>query len=210
MVVLGLNAYHGDSAACIVRDGTLVAAAEEERFRRVKHWAGFPNHAIQYCLSEAGIKLSDVDHVAINRDPKVNNLRRVRFVLTHLPDPRLMLNRVRNIRKASTIETALTDAFPHQPLRAKVHHIEHHLAHLSSAFFVSGMEKAACVSIDGFGDFASAAWGMGKGAGIEIDGRIYFPHSLGIFYSAMTQLLGFPQFGDEYKVMGLAPYGEPA
>ena len=209
MTILGINAYHGDSAACLVRDGELVAAAEEERFRRVKHWAGLPTQAITYCLREGKLGLGQVDHIAVNRNPRVNHLKRLGFVLTHRPDPRLVLNRVKNIRKAATVESALGAAFPGEQPRGKIHHVEHHLAHLASAFSVSPFEEAVCVSVDGFGDFASAAWGMGNGEGIRIDGRVYFPHSLGIFYSAMTQFLGFPHFGDEYKVMGLAPYGEP-
>jgi carbamoyltransferase len=209
LTILGLNAYHGDSAACLLRDGRLIAAAEEERFRRVKHWAGLPTEAIGWCLREARIQLGDVDHVAINRNPKVNHLRRLGFLLTHRPDFRLVLNRIKNIGHAATVESALAAAFPGQTLAAQVHHVEHHLSHLASAFLVSPFEEAVCLSIDGFGDFASAAWGMGQGGDIQIDGRVYFPHSLGIFYSAITQFIGFPYFGDEYKVMGLAPYGEP-
>jgi carbamoyltransferase len=209
MLILGLNAYHGDSSACILRDGQLLAAAEEERFRRIKHWAGLPTEAIKFCLNEAGAKFSDVEHIAINRKPGVNNFRRLLFVLKNRPDFGLMLNRIRNIRKAAGLEQSLRDAFPNQRLNAQVHHIEHHHAHLASAFLVSPFEEAVCVSVDGFGDFASAAWGIGRGNEIRIDGRVYFPHSLGIFYSAITQILGFPWFGDEYKVMGLAPYGEP-
>jgi len=209
MLILGLNAYHGDSAACLVRDGKLVAAAEEERFRRVKHWAGLPTQAIDYCLREAGATLNEVDHVAINRKPGVNNLRRLAFLITHRPDPRLVWAKLSNIGKAAGVESALHAAYPMQTLRAQVHHVEHHLAHLASAFLVAPFDEAVCLSVDGFGDFASAAWGMGRGSDIHIDGRVYFPHSLGIFYSAITQFLGFPHFGDEYKVMGLAPYGEP-
>jgi carbamoyltransferase len=207
--ILGINAYHGDSAACLVRDGQLVAAAEEERFRRIKHWAGLPTEAIAYCLREGGIQFGDLDQIAINRQPAVNNWRRLLFVLRHRPDFGLIRSRLRNRRHAASIEEILGKAFPGQPIRASVHHVEHHLAHLGSAFLVSPFEEAVCLSADGFGDFASAAWGMGRGGDIGIDGRIYFPHSLGIFYSAITQLIGFPYFGDEYKVMGLAPYGEP-
>jgi len=210
MLILGLNAYHGDSSACLVRGGKLIAAAEEERFRRIKHWAGLPTEAIRYCLREAGIQFGDLEHVAINRRPGVNNWRRLAFVLAHRPDPRLVFNRIRNIRKAATVEDSLRSAFSGQNARAQIHHVEHHLAHLASAFLVSPFPEAVSVSIDGFGDFASAAWGMGRGHEIRIDGRVYFPHSLGIFYSALTQYLGFPYFGDEYKVMGLAPYGQPA
>ena len=208
MLILGLNAYHGDSAACLFKDGRLVAAAEEERFRRIKHWAGLPTNAIDYCLREAGASLADVEHIAINRKPGVNNWRRLAFVLRHRPDPRLMLQKVKNIRSASSAHEALERAY-NVSLGATVHHVEHHLAHLASAFLVSRFEEAACISIDGFGDFASTALGVGEGNRIEIDQRVYFPHSLGIFYSAVTQFIGFPNFGDEYKVMGLAPLGAP-
>jgi carbamoyltransferase len=208
-VILGINAYHGDSSACLLREGKLIAAVEEERFRRVKHWAGLPTEAIKYCLREGGVKLGDVDHVAINRNPRVNNFRRLGYVLAKRPNPSLVFNRLRNIRKAATVESSLHAAFPDQSLRARIHAIEHHAAHLASAFLVSAFAEAVSVSVDGFGDFASTAWGMGHGNKIQIDGRVYFPHSLGIFYSALTQYLGFPHYGDEYKVMGLAPYGEP-
>src|SRR5438093_5806100 len=208
MRILGLNAYHGDSAACIFVDGKLVAAAEEERFRRIKHWAGLPTQAIDYCLREAGLTINEIDHIAVNRKPGVNNLRRLWFVLRHRPDPRLMWQKVRNIRKAATVKEALESHY-RRTLRAESHHIEHHHAHLASAFLVSGFEEAACLSVDGFGDFASTAFGLGGKNGIAIEDRVYFPHSLGIFYSAVTQFIGFPHYGDEYKVMGLAPYGEP-
>ena len=208
-VILGLNAFHGDSAACLVRDGKLVACAEEERFRRVKHWSGMPSEAIRYVLREGGLKLADVAHVAINRDPKVNNFRRVAYALRRLPSPKLILNRIRNIQRAASFEDSLRAALPGETLRAQVHHVEHHLAHLASAFHVGNFDEAVCLSVDGFGDFASSAWGMGRGGDIQIDGRIFFPHSLGLFYTAITQFIGFPHYGDEYKVMGLAPYGEP-
>ena len=206
--ILGLNAYHGDSAACLLVDGKLVAAAEEERFRRIKHWAGLPTQAIDYCLREAGLRINEIDHIAVNRKPGVNNLRRLFFVLRHRPDPRLMWQKVRNIRKAATVKEAL-EAHYGTSLRAESHQIEHHHAHLASAFLVSGFDEAACLSVDGFGDFASTAFGLGGKNGIAIEDRVYFPHSLGIFYSAVTQFIGFPHYGDEYKVMGLAPYGEP-
>lgn len=208
-VILGLNAFHGDSSACLVRDGKLIACAEEERFRRIKHWSGMPAEAIRYVLQEGGLKLADVEHVTINRDPGVNNFRRVAYALRRMPSPKLILNRIRNIRRAASFEDSLRAALPGETLRAQVHHVEHHLAHLASAFHVGNFDEAVCLSVDGFGDFASSAWGMGRGNGIQIDGRVFFPHSLGLFYTAITQHIGFPHYGDEYKVMGLAPYGEP-
>lgn len=209
MNILGINAFHGDSSACLIRDGELVAAAEEERFRRIKHWAGFPSDSIRYCLAEAGIALAQVDHLAINQDSRASLGRKVWYTLTQRPDLGLVLDRLRNKRKRDSIETHLARAFPDQTFRGRVHAVEHHLAHLSSAFHVSPFAEAVAVSVDGFGDFSSAAWGVGRGAGIKVEGRVHFPHSLGIFYQALTQFIGFPNYGDEYKVMGLAPYGEP-
>src|SRR5436190_19724341 len=208
MKILGLNAYHGDSAACLFIDGKLIAAAEEERFRRIKHWAGLPTSAINYVLQEAKLSLGEIDHIAINRKPGVNNLRRLGFVLTHFPHPKLVAQKIKNIRSAASVQERLEQVYG-VPLQAQIHPVEHHLAHLASAYLVSGFGEAACLSIDGFGDFASTVFGFGRGEKIKIDSRIYFPHSLGIFYSALTQFIGFPNYGDEYKVMGLAPYGKP-
>ncbi|MEW5771880.1 MAG: carbamoyltransferase C-terminal domain-containing protein [Pseudomonadota bacterium] len=207
-VILGINAYHGDSSACLVRDGVLVAAAEEERFRRIKHWAGFPSEAIRYCLAEAGIDLEGVDHIAINQDSGANLWRKVAYMVLRRPDLSLVLDRIRNKRERAGVEDELAQAFPGHGTRAKVHHVEHHLAHLASAYLVSPFREATVVSVDGFGDFASAAWGRGLGTDVSVEDKVYFPHSLGIFYQAITQYIGFPNYGDEYKVMGLAPYGE--
>lgn len=210
MIILGLNAFHGNSSAALVRDGKLIAAAEEERFRRLKHWAGFPSQSIAYCLREAGIRLSEVDHVAVNQDSRAHFLRKIAYVALHRPNPALVLQRLGNRRKRKAIPELLADAFPGTPFRGESHNIEHHLCHLFSAFYVSPFKDAVVASVDGFGDFSSAAWGVGHAGNIAVDGRVYFPHSLGIFYQALTQWLGFPHYGDEYKVMGLAPYGKPA
>src|ERR1700730_2315503 len=182
MLVLGLSAFHGGSSAALLRDGQLIAAAEEERFRRIKHWAGFPSEAIAYCLREAGLRLSDVDHVAVNQDNRANLFRKLHYLVRDRPDPRLILDRFRNRRARQRTDELLAETFPAEKFRGEVHQIEHHLAHLSSAFHVSPFTDAGVVSVDGFGDFASAAWGKGIGKRIDIDGRVYFPHSLGIFY----------------------------
>jgi len=208
--ILGINAFHGDSSACILKDGVLLAAVEEERFRRIKHWAGFPSESIQYCLDVAGIGLGDVSHAAINQDPKANFWKKVGYVLTSWPSPSLVLDRVRNKRKRQGIGELIAGMKGGQGFRGQIHQVEHHLTHLSSAFHVSPFDTAGIVSIDGFGDFSSAAWGIGRNTDIQILGRVYFPHSLGIFYQSLTQYLGFPHYGDEYKVMGLAPYGKPS
>lgn len=207
--ILGINAFHGDSSACLVRDGVLVNAAEEERFRRIKHWAGFPSQAIAWCLADAGLTLADMDCVAVNQDSSANIGKKVAYTLLKRPDLSLVLDRIRNKRERDGIDVHLARAFPDQVFRGQIRAVEHHVAHLSSAFHVSPFAEAVVVSVDGFGDFASAAWGFGKGTQITVDDRVYFPHSLGMFYQALTQYLGFPNYGDEYKVMGLAPYGEP-
>ena len=205
-LILGINAYHADAAACVVRDGKLLAAAEEERFRRIKHWAGFPSQAIQYCLHEAKVDLGDVTQIAVNRNGRANLLRKLRYVAFHRPSVRLLLKRLSNRQQMTGIADELR-ALPGRPFAGKIEYVEHHLAHLASAFFASPFDEAVVVSVDGFGDFASAAWGCGKGGALSLDGRVLFPHSLGIFYQAMTQYLGFPHYGDEYKLMGLAAYG---
>jgi len=210
MIILGLNAFHGDASAALIKDGKLIAAAEEERFRRQKHWAGFPAQAIAYCLAEAGVSLADVDHVALNQNSNAHFARKLFYLLARRPSPSLILSRLRNRRARASIPDLLAENFPAARFRGRIHHIEHHLAHLSSAFHVSPFRDAVVVSVDGFGDFASGAWGVGHDAQISIDGRVFFPHSLGIFYQAITQYLGFPHYGDEYKVMGLAPYGAPS
>ncbi len=209
-IVLGLNAYHGDSAAALIVDGRLIAAAEEERFRRVKHWAGFPTEAIRYCLDEVGITLADVDVVAINQDSKANYWKKIAYTLTKRPELKFVLDKLRNRRDRAGLDEQLREAFPGQAFRGQVIPVEHHLAHLSSTYHVSPFDEAVVVSVDGFGDFASGAWGVGRNGHIDVEQRVYFPHSLGNFYQALTQYLGFPHYGDEYKVMGLAPYGRPA
>jgi carbamoyltransferase len=209
MIILGINAYHADSAACIVRNGSLIAAAEEERFRRVKHWAGFPSLAARYCLHEAKVDLSDVTHVAVNRSGTANLLPKILYVLASRPSPRLLLAKFRNREHVANIAEDL-GAISDRRFAGTIEYIEHHFAHLASAFYASPFHKAAVVSIDGFGDFASTAWGSGEDSSLSLDGRILFPHSLGVFYQAMTQYLGFLHYGDEYKLMGLAAYGNPS
>ena len=208
--VIGLNAYHGDAAACLVKDGELVAAVEEERFRRIKHWGGFPRESIRYCLEEAGVGLADVAHVAVNSDNRANRWRKLAYVVSSGVSPSYLLKRLRHRGERADVAGNLARTLPDQQFSGTVHAVEHHLCHLASAFLVSPFDKAVAVSVDGFGDFSSAAWGLGEGGNLAVDGRVYFPHSLGVFYEAMTQFIGFPHYGDEYKVMGLAPYGKPS
>ena len=211
MIILGLNAFHADSSACLVRDGVLVAAAEEERFRRIKHWAGFPTLAIASVLSQGGIRGSDVTHVAVSRRPRAHLVRKAWFTLRRRPHPALVLDRLRNQRRVGDLRAplaaALTVGLDDLP---PVHHVEHHPAHLASAFYASPFADAACCAIDGFGDFVSTSFGVGHGTSLDVLDRVFFPHSLGMLYTAVTQYLGFMGYGDEFKVMGLAPYGRPS
>lgn len=209
--VLGINAYHGDVSAALVRDGILIAAVEEERFRRIKHCAGFPTLAIQSVLSQAGIRGTDVDHVAVSRDPRAHLLRKAWYTLVRRPNIALVRDRLRNRRRVGDLRGPLATALAvRDDALPPVHHVEHHPAHLASAFFVSPFRDAACCAIDGFGDFVSTSFALGSDTHIDVLDHVFFPHSLGILYTAVTQHLGFPAFGDEFKVMGLAPYGRPA
>lgn len=211
MTILGINAYHADSSAAIFVNGTLAAAIEEERFRRVKHWAGFPSLAIQFCLKEAGVTIEQVDHIAIGRDPKAKLFKKLLFLLRNFSGSMdVVKDRLSNSKKVASLEEEfhiLTGADKEQ-IKQKIHQAEHHRSHLASAFFASPFEEAALLSIDGSGDFTTTMIGVGKGNSFEVIDSVDFPHSIGIFYTAFTQLLGFLHYGDEYKVMGLAPYGE--
>ena len=209
MFIIGINAFHPDSSACVIRDGVLIAAAEEERFRRIKHWSGFPTESIKCCLNEAGIKLEDVQHISLNQNPKANFFKKLYYLVKNPPKFEKLLPRLKNSFKRMNLKDIIQKEFPDSRFNGKIHSIEHHLTHLSSAFHVSPFNEAVVVSVDGFGDFASTAWGKAKGVNIDLDNKIYFPHSLGIFYMALTQFIGFQNYGDEYKVMGLAPYGKP-
>src|SRR6202011_449004 len=208
MNILGINAYHGNASAAVVCDGRLVAAVEEERFNRVKYAAGFPAQAIRYCLREAGLKLEEIDHVAVPRNPYARLGTKLFYALRM---PAFAPGRAKVLANFIGVREAVAAAFDIDPktIAAQFHRIEPHQAHLASAFFVSPFERAALLSADGLGDFASTMWGTGTGNRMNIDDAIAFPHSLGLYYTAVTQYLGFPKFGDEYKVMGLGAYGQP-
>jgi carbamoyltransferase len=210
LYILGLNAYHGDASAVLLRDGRVIAAVEEERFRRIKHWAGFPSESIRRVLALAGVRGKEIAHVAISRKPRAHLARKVLFTLRHRPAAHLVSDRLRNARTVSDVATPVADALavPERDV-PPIHYVEHHRAHLASAFYVSPFTDAACCAIDGFGDFVSTSWGVGHQSGLEIVDRVFFPHSLGVLYTAITQYLGFNGYGDEFKVMGLAPYGKP-
>jgi carbamoyltransferase len=253
MYILGINAYHGDAAAALIKDGRLVAAVEEERFNRVKHCAGFPAEAVRYCLRTAGISLADIEHVGISRDPSAHLHKKILFAATRAAKqvgrsnwqaavatideqtqggeaseengangtkrangrgPGIFAqvkDRLNNAAKVRDLKDDLAAALgvAKKEISAQFHNVEHHRAHLASSFYVSPFERAALLSIDGFGDFVSTMWARGEGNSIKILDQVEFPHSTGIVYTATTQFLGFPHYGDEGKVMGLAPYGRP-
>jgi carbamoyltransferase len=230
LYILGINAYHGDASAALIKDGQLIAAVEEERFNRKKHCAGFPAESIRYCLQTAGIGLGDVAHIGISRDPSAHLHKKILHAAGRVARSAvglgataatsgkkgggifgLISDRLANTAKVRDLRNDLEQALgvSNGNLRAKFHNVEHHKAHLASAFFVSPFEKAALLSLDGFGDFISTMWGIGAGNQFEVLGQVEYPHSTGIVYTATTQFIGFPYYGDEGKVMGLAPYGKP-
>ena len=211
MIILGINAYHGDSSAALVIDGKIVNAIEEERIRRIKHWAGLPIEAIRWCLSDAGTDISKVDYIAVSRNPSAHLHKKILRVLQKTPTFDFLKNRLSNVAKMGDIKISLAKALGINvgTIKAKVENVEHHMAHLGSTFFVSPFNEAACVTVDGFGDFLSVMRAIGKRNNIDLIDCVEFPHSLGIFYTALTQFLGFWNYGDEYKVMGLSAYGKP-
>jgi len=211
--------YHADASAAAVVDGRFVAGVEEERFRRIKHWAGFPELALRWCAAEARAGGSgELTAIAVARQPRSFLLRKAVLALTHPRSLRRAASRVRNLTQVATLEGRLASVLGNgveggsrtADSKPRLFAVEHHLAHVASAYYCSPFEEAMCLTVDGFGDFVSTMLAVGRGSGIEVLQRVHFPHSLGQLYTAVTQFLGFQHFGDEYKVMGLAAYGEPA
>jgi len=211
MYVLGINAYHAGASACLIEDGQLMAAAEEERFRRIKYCAGFPTEAIKYCLEKAGITAYDLDHIGISRDPSAHLYKKALFTLRRRPRLNYIKGKLADMAevKDARLEFCSSMGIDLKSFKADYHNVEHHRAHLASAFYVSPFHEAALLSVDGFGDFVSTMIGRGSGTAIQVLDTVNFPHSLGTFFTAVTQWLGFTKFGDEGKVQGLAAYGQP-
>ncbi len=207
--ILGINAYHADAAACIIKNGELVFAVEEERLNRIKHWAGFPGLAINACLDSAKLTLADVDVIAFNSNPYANLPKKIAYTLKNQRSPEFVKSRISNTRARLNAKKDFEIHFPGEDVSSKFIRIEHHRAHLASAYFASNFNNACVLSVDGFGDFSSSAWGLAHGNQLSIDGYVHYPHSLGIFYQSITQYLGFKHYGDEYKVMGMAAFGNP-
>ena len=213
IVILGFNAFHADSAACLVVDGELMGAVAEERLGpRVKHSAAFPENAIRKLLTAAGLRMRDVSHVAMARDPKANYVAKMAYVAKKpYKTAKAVAEHFRRNRQNTKLVDQLAQIFSEDPatLNFTTVEVEHHLAHIASAYYLSPFETlTAGLSYDGSGDFASMMAARCEGNNIEIIGRATLPDSLGFFYTAMCQYIGFDRFGEEYKVMGLAPYGE--
>ena len=211
MKILGINAFHADSSACILVNGEIVCAIEEERLTRLKHWAGFPKHAIESCLVKAELKIEDLDYIAINRDPNAHIFEKVNYTIRNKPSLKNIISRIQSRKNDHNLSDLMQENFKVDKnlIEKKIVNVEHHLSHLASSFYTSEYEDAIVLSIDGFGDFVSTMWGSIENNKILIDDYVSFPHSLGLFYQAITQFLGFYNYGDEYKVMGMAGYGSP-
>ena len=206
---LGLNILHSDSSACIFKNEILIAASEEERFTRIKHTSNFPKESIKFCLNEAGISIAEIDYVTINTNPLSNIFKKIFFVLKNLSSMKLVISSLENTKKKFNLVESIENIDKSKNFHGKIKYIDHHESHIASSLYFSNYEECANLSIDGFGDFASCAYGQYKNNSLIIDQKIHFPHSLGIFYQALTQFLGFKSYGDEYKLMGLSSYGKP-
>ena len=210
MLILGLNMFHADASAAIVQDGEVVFAIAEERLNRVKHYAGFPGLAVKACLDAVGARITDVDHVAVGQDSDANLAKKVQYALAN---PAKILNfiRLRQRKEAMRdVRSLLAKALDVDPkeLHFQEHHLEHHIAHIASAYYCSPWEKAAGFSYDGSGDFVSTMMASCEGNEIKVLERVFLPHSLGSFYTMICEFIGYKKYGDEGKVMGLAPYGK--
>ena len=209
MNILGISCFYHDSAAALVRDGVLVAAAEEERFSRIKHDHGFPSDAIAFCLEQAGLRAEDLDYVVYYEKPFLKFERILSSSLSTFPRSYEVFREgmVAWLSEKLWVQNLITDKVGVHP--KKVLAIDHHASHAASAFYASPFEDAAILTVDGVGEWATAAFGTGSGNQLALTREIRFPHSLGLLYSAFTAFLGFEVNEGEYKVMGMAPYGKP-
>jgi carbamoyltransferase len=208
-VILGINTFHAGSSAAVIIDGQPVVAIAEERLNRVKYYAGFPRLAINRCLEVAGLTFADIDHVAVGRDSSANLHKKLEFAIRN---PTRLLNLARIRSKSKTFDDLKTLIARHcetdiASLRFHVHNVEHHLAHTASAYFASEWDHSAGITVDGSGDFVSCMMSECRGSDIKVLKRVFVPHSLGTLYTAVCQFIGYPKYGDEGKVMGLAPLG---
>ena len=205
--ILGINAFHGNSSACILKNNEIVFAIEEERINRIKNWSGFPSQSIRMCLNHVNKDLNDIKCIAINRNSKSNLKEKVFFSIKNFDNLKYAIKKSKNLIKLNSIEDYFLKEFNLSSITPKIIFVDHHLAHLSSSYLTSNFTKSAILSLDGFGDFASCALGFASHNTLNIKHRVYYPHSLGILYQSITQMLGFKNYGDEYKVMGMSALG---
>ena len=211
MLILGINCFHPDAAAALIAEGKLIAAIAEERLNRRKHYAGFPTQAVHECLRIAGAGIRDVEHLAVARNPRMHRGKKVKHVLANLPRMAgAVADRLKHFHRVKAADAYIARSFDADPstLTWQVHFVEHHLAHIAGSYLPSGFDQAAGLSVDGSGDFVSAMFCRCEGSQIEILDRVFLPHSLGVFYTTVCQLLGYDRYGDEGKVMALAAYGQ--
>jgi carbamoyltransferase len=207
--ILGLNINHADTAACLFKNNELLSAVEEERFTRVKHYSLFPFNSIKFCLSKANINISQLDYITINSNPFSSISKKIIFTFLNPKSLNIVLPSLDKVKKNFSINKFLKLLNNDFNYNGQIKYYDHHLSHMASSCNFSPFKNAVNLSVDGFGDFSSCGWGLSKNYQFKVEGRIFFPHSLGIFYQAMTQYLGFKNYGDEYKVMGLSSYGKP-
>jgi len=210
-IILGLNANHADSSACLIKNGKLLFGIEEERINRIKHWAGVPIQSIEECLKSTGIDSSEITDISLNTNPLSNFGKKSFFFFKNYLLGKKKYEIAERIKRKISIKDSISNQSNNYNFTSKVniHYIDHHISHIASAYYASGFKDAVGLSIDGFGDFCSLSIAKCNEEGIKVIKKIYFPHSLGIFYEAITQLIGFKNYGDEYKVMGLSSYGKP-
>ena len=208
MKILGLNINHADTSACIIVNDKIIAAIEEERFVRIKHFAGFPINSIDYCLSASNLKLSEIDFITVNYSSSANLKKKISYTLKNLFS-KATLKKLSNFKNKIFNSNDFQKYLKLKNFRGKIINVEHHLSHIASSYYNSSFNEAVGLTIDGFGDFSSSQTFICKDSSIQNIKKVFFPHSLGILYQSITQFLGFKNYGDEYKVMGLASYGNP-
>ena len=208
MIILGLNINHADTSACIIVNGKIIAAIEEERFVRKKHYAGFPLNSIEFCLSIAKLTINDVNFITLNYSPSSNLKQKVFYIIKNIISTST-LKKILSFKNKLFHTSDLRRYLNKNNFNGKIINVEHHMSHIASSYYNSSFENAAGLTIDGFGDFCSTGTFLCSNDKIQGLKKVYFPHSLGILYQAITQFLGFKNYGDEYKVMGLASYGDP-
>ena len=206
MIILGLNIFHADTSAALVVNNKIISAIEEERFTKIKHYSGLPINAIQHCLNSASLNILEVDIIAVNYNSKYNFFEKALFGIKNINFS--IFDKLISLKKKNNVKNILEEAL-NKKINAKIVYVPHHIAHIASSYFISGLEEAIGVTFDGSGDFSTSECFILENNSINIIDKVNYPNSLGIFYQTFTQYLGFQNYGDEYKVMGLSSYGKP-